>query len=71
MLLGYFKNRLDRVLYETNGNLRLKSCEIIGKEAIPNVTFIKETEKKGKVEHKRLPVLPSNHFGLCAKFEVV
>ena len=71
MLLGYLRNRLDRVLYKTNGNLKLKSCEMIGKEAIPNVSYIKETKRKGNVEHKRLPVLPSDHFGLCAKFDFV
>ena len=38
---GYLQNRLDRVLYKENGNLRLKQCVMIGREAIPNLKYTK------------------------------
>merc|ERR1719333_383170 len=71
MLMGYLKNRLDRVLFKEGGDLILKSIEMIGTEAIPNVTYKKTVTRNRKETVKVLPVLPSDHFGLLAKFELV
>ena len=62
---------LEHISVFVTASGRVSSCEIIEKEAIPNATYIKETQKKGNVEHKRFPVLPSNHFGLRSKFDFV
>jgi len=71
MLSGYLQNRVDRILYKNNGELKLISCEMIGREAIPNVTYIKTFKRKNGDEQKILPVLPSDHYGLVAKFDFV
>merc|ERR1712130_990047 len=52
MLLGYLRNRLDRILFKDNGNLQLRSCEIIGTEAIPKLTYVKQRKKKKKKKKK-------------------
>jgi len=71
MLAGYLQNRLDRVLYKENGNLKLKQCMMIGREAIPNLKYTKVFKRKNGNEEKLLPVLPSDHYGLCATFDIV
>ena len=71
MLAGYLQNRLDRVLYKENGNLKLKDCVMIGREAIPNLRYAKVFKKKSGNEERMLPVLPSDHYGLCATFDIV
>ncbi len=75
MLSGYLMNRLDRILYRNRnghgGRLRLKQCFMIGREAIPNLSYVKTLKRKNGNEQKILPVLPSDHYGLCAQFEIV
>eukprot|EP01084_Bolivina_argentea_P240273 403704_1 len=71
MLTGYLCNRLDRIVYKNNGNLKLKSCQMIGREAIPNLNYVKTIKRKNGDEQKILPVLPSDHYGLFATFDVV
>lgn len=71
MLTGYLRNRLDRVLFKENGTLKLKSIEMVGTEPIPNLSYSKKVTRHKKETQKVLPVLPSDHFGLLAKFEVV
>ena len=66
-LVGNLQNRVDRILYKKKSSLRLIECQMIGREVIPNLSFIK---KHGNMQ-KRLPVLPSDHYGLMAKFEIV
>ena len=70
MLSGYLQNRLDRIIYKENGSLILKECEMIGREAIPNLRYKKTVKRKGGSEEKMLPVLPSDHYGLCATFDI-
>eukprot|EP01083_Nonionella_stella_P149462 474826_1 len=71
MLSGYLQNRLDRIVYKKNGDLRLKSCQMIGREAIPNITYVKTFKRKKGNEDKILPVFPSDHFGLVAQFDII
>ena len=47
-----------------NEKIKLKSIEMIGTVAIPNLTFNKTVRKKPT----EMKVLPSDHYGLCAKF---
>mmetsp|Transcript_28537 Transcript_28537/g.45119 ORF Transcript_28537/g.45119 Transcript_28537/m.45119 type:complete len:484 (+) Transcript_28537:32-1483(+) len=68
MLAGFLQNRVDRVLYKENGDLKLLDIRIIGREAIPNLRYKKVFNRKGGAEEKMLPVLPSDHYGLCATF---
>lgn len=55
------KKRLDRVLLRTQDWV-ISSIEMVGTDAIPGVMY-DSTYKRGP---KRLPVLPSDHFGLYA-----
>ena len=60
MLMGRLRKRLDRVL------LRLRDYEpaearLVGTTPLPGVTFEKQFRNGGS---KRMPVLPSDHFGL-------
>eukprot|EP00485_Elphidium_margaritaceum_P007766 CAMPEP_0202703884 /NCGR_PEP_ID=MMETSP1385-20130828/16677_1 /ASSEMBLY_ACC=CAM_ASM_000861 /TAXON_ID=933848 /ORGANISM="Elphidium margaritaceum" /LENGTH=453 /DNA_ID=CAMNT_0049361805 /DNA_START=22 /DNA_END=1383 /DNA_ORIENTATION=- len=70
MLLGYLQNRLDRILLKQTGNLCLNQIEIIGREAIPNLRYAKVVRRKKGDETQMLPVLPSDHYGLCATFDI-
>jgi tyrosyl-DNA phosphodiesterase 2 len=65
MLLGYLKNRLDRIFWKGE-SFSLNRVEMIGKEAIPGVMYLKKT----KSTEKMLPVLPSDHYGLLAHFTI-
>merc|ERR1712154_227211 len=48
---GRVQERVDRVLYKEKGNLRLVSCEMIGREAIPNESFVRVVHREdGKEE---------------------
>lgn len=44
--------------YKVNG------IEMIGKEAIPGLTYCKEKKMKNEIKKLMLPVLPSDHYGL-------
>ena len=60
MLMGRLRKRLDRVM------CRLRDYEpadirMVGTTALPGVTYDKQFRNGGS---KRLPVLPSDHFGL-------
>lgn len=55
------QNRLDRVLLRSRDWV-VSSIHMVGQEAIPGVTY----EREYKRGNKRLPVLPSDHFGLYA-----
>ena len=68
MLFGSrLRKRLDRMFCRLD-NFQLKSVERVGMEPIPGVTFEKETKvKKKPSQTMKLPVLPSDHFGLLLK----
>jgi tyrosyl-DNA phosphodiesterase 2 len=59
MLIGGMRKRLDRVVVRADSYLP-GSIEMVGREAIEGVQYTKTT----KGGSKRLPVLPSDHFGL-------
>ena len=67
MLNNNFKNRLDRVLCKLSA-WQPESVEMVGTAAIPGASYIKTTKRKGDV---RMPVLPSDHYGLLARFRAV
>ncbi|KAL8197906.1 hypothetical protein R6Q57_030064 [Mikania cordata] len=54
------QKRLDRFLISLH-DFKVESIEMVGTEAIPEVTYMKQ--KKGGKELE-LPVFPSDHFGL-------
>lgn len=65
MLLGYLRNRLDRIFWKGE-SFSLNRIEMLGKDPIPGVKYLKKT----KSMEKMLPVLPSDHYGLLAHFTV-
>lgn len=60
------RGRLDRVFYKAQ-NLELSSIRMVGLQALPGVTYMKQM-KKGPV---KLSVLPSDHFGLIASWKLL
>lgn len=57
------QKRLDRFLCNLL-DFEIKKIEMIGTEAIPGLSYIKEKKVRGEVRKLELPVLPSDHFGL-------
>ncbi|KAL5731211.1 hypothetical protein ACHQM5_003962 [Ranunculus cassubicifolius] len=72
MLSGNRKlqKRLDRFFCNLQ-DYKVNAIEMIGKEAIPGVTYCKEKKMKNEIRKLMLPVLPSDHYGLlltiCSK----
>ena len=61
------RKRLDRLFCHLD-DFELESIERVGMDPIPGVTYEKETKMKKKpAQSVRLPVLPSDHFGLLLK----
>jgi len=65
MLSGYLQNRLDRIFWKGD-SLNLNRIEMVGKDPIPGLKYLKKT----KATQKILPVLPSDHYGLLAHFDI-
>ncbi|KAM1213886.1 hypothetical protein PS2_005240 [Malus domestica] len=65
MLTGNRKlqKRLDRFLCSLH-DFRVSKIEMIGMDAIPGVSYIKEKKVKTEIRKLELPVLPSDHYGL-------
>ncbi|XP_015696987.2 uncharacterized protein LOC102705849 [Oryza brachyantha] len=65
MLSANFKQqkRMDRFVCKLS-NFKIDDIEMIGKEAIPGVTYYKEKIVRKELHKLDLPVLPSKHFGL-------
>uniref|UniRef100_J3KVA5 RanBP2-type domain-containing protein n=1 Tax=Oryza brachyantha TaxID=4533 RepID=J3KVA5_ORYBR len=57
------QKRLDRFLCKL-ADFKIDSIQMIGKDAIPGVTYFKEKKVRKEVHKLELPVLPSDHFGL-------
>ncbi|CAH8251980.1 unnamed protein product [Arabidopsis lyrata] len=57
------QKRLDRILCRLD-DYKLGGIEIVGKEAIPGLSYEKEKKVRGEIKKLELPVLPSDHFGL-------
>ncbi|KAG0564166.1 hypothetical protein M758_8G084500 [Ceratodon purpureus] len=60
------QKRLDRLFCRLR-DFEAVSIEMVGTEAIPDLTYSKEKKVKGQVQVMKLPVLPSDHFGLLLK----
>lgn len=60
------RKRLDRMFCQLR-DFEAVSIEMVGTEAIPDLTYSKEKKVKGQVQMIKLPVLPSDHFGLLLK----
>ncbi|TVU46443.1 hypothetical protein EJB05_05982 [Eragrostis curvula] len=65
MLKGNRKvqKRLDRFVCKLS-DFKVDSIEMIGKEEIPGITYIKEKKVRNEIRRLELPVFPSDHFGL-------
>nr|CAB3499126.1 unnamed protein product [Digitaria exilis] len=57
------QKRLDRFVCKLS-DFKVESIEMIGKEAIPGITYIKEKKVRQETRQLVLPVFPSDHFGL-------
>ncbi|XP_051194632.1 uncharacterized protein [Lolium perenne] len=65
MLTGNRKlqKRMDRFVCKLP-DFKIDAMEMIGKEAIPGLSYMKEKKVGKNVRQLELPVLPSDHFGL-------
>ncbi|XP_023645951.1 tyrosyl-DNA phosphodiesterase 2 [Capsella rubella] len=57
------QKRLDRIFCRLD-DYKLGGIEMVGKEAIPGLSYVKEKKVRGDIKELELPVLPSDHFGL-------
>ncbi|KAG8385753.1 hypothetical protein BUALT_Bualt03G0078100 [Buddleja alternifolia] len=57
------QKRLDRVVCKLK-DFKISGIEMIGKDEIPGLSYVKEKRVKGQVKELVLPVLPSDHYGL-------
>ncbi|WVZ58830.1 hypothetical protein U9M48_009058 [Paspalum notatum var. saurae] len=65
MLSGNRKlqKRMDRFVCKL-ADFKIESIEMVGKEAIPGLSYVKEKKVRGEIQKIELPVFPSDHFGL-------
>jgi hypothetical protein len=75
MMGHYFRNRFDRIFYWINPDqastrgIKLDTISFLGTSPIPGEYLEKTVNRKNKPpEQKQMPLLPSDHFGLCATF---
>lgn len=67
MLTGSrLQKRLDRIFCKLR-DFEALTIEMVGTAPIPDLTYLKEKKVKGQVQMLKLPVLPSDHFGLLLK----
>ncbi|THG18466.1 hypothetical protein TEA_013758 [Camellia sinensis var. sinensis] len=57
------QKRLDRFVCKLR-DFKIRRIDMIGMEAIPGVSYWKEKKVKNRVQQLKLPVLPSDHYGL-------
>lgn len=57
------QKRLDRFLCSLH-DFKITGIDMIGREAIPGLTYCKEKKVRKELTNLVLPVLPSDHFGL-------
>jgi tyrosyl-DNA phosphodiesterase 2 len=57
------QKRMDRFVCKLP-DFEIDHIEMIGMEAIPGITYLKEKKVGKNVRELELPVLPSDHFGL-------
>ena len=73
MLGGNLRRRFDRILIRPKSEvqLQIKGIDLIGKDAIPGLTWRKESVWQGRVTSvKDVPVAPSDHFGYVATLQI-
>ncbi|KAF8720469.1 hypothetical protein HU200_023714 [Digitaria exilis] len=65
MLSGNRKlqKRMDRFLCKLE-DFKIDNIEMIGKEAIPGISYFKDKKVRKEIQTIQLPVFPSDHFGL-------
>eukprot|EP01023_Acetabularia_acetabulum_P012550 TRINITY_DN15878_c0_g1_i2.p1 TRINITY_DN15878_c0_g1~~TRINITY_DN15878_c0_g1_i2.p1 ORF type:complete len:376 (-),score=35.65 TRINITY_DN15878_c0_g1_i2:238-1365(-) len=63
-MISRFQNRLDRMYYQIQ-DVEASECKLIGKDPIPNLSTVKKLQNRSF----EVPVYPSDHFGLLAKFK--
>ncbi|KAJ1295731.1 hypothetical protein BS78_01G245700 [Paspalum vaginatum] len=65
MLSGNRKlqKRMDRFVCKL-ADFKIESIEMVGKEAIPGLSYVKEKKVRDQIQKIELPVFPSDHFGL-------
>ncbi|GAV85001.1 Exo_endo_phos domain-containing protein [Cephalotus follicularis] len=57
------QKRLDRFVCNLR-DYKISEIDMIGKEAIPGLSYCKEKKMKTEIKMLELPVLPSDHYGL-------
>ncbi|KDP20734.1 hypothetical protein JCGZ_21205 [Jatropha curcas] len=57
------QKRLDRFICNLR-DFKLSEIDMIGKDAIPGLSHVKEKKVRKEVKKLELPVLPSDHYGL-------
>ncbi|CAA2965199.1 tyrosyl-DNA phosphodiesterase 2 [Olea europaea subsp. europaea] len=57
------QKRLDRFVCKLR-DFKISEIEMIGMDAIPGLSYMKEKKVKKQVQNMVLPVLPSDHYGL-------
>ncbi|XP_062205708.1 uncharacterized protein LOC133907653 [Phragmites australis] len=57
------QKRMDRFVCKL-ADFKIDSIEMIGKEAIPGVSYFKEKKVRNEIRKIELPIFPSDHFGL-------
>ncbi|EXB55118.1 Tyrosyl-DNA phosphodiesterase 2 [Morus notabilis] len=57
------QKRLDRFVCKLH-EFKISGIEMIGMDAIPGLSYIKEKKVKKEIKNLELPVLPSDHYGL-------
>ncbi|WCJ20186.1 endonuclease/exonuclease/phosphatase family protein [Euphorbia peplus] len=57
------QKRLDRFVCNLK-DFRIDQIDMIGKEAIPGLSHVKEKKVRQEIKRLELPVLPSDHYGL-------
>ncbi|XP_057421503.1 uncharacterized protein LOC130715423 [Lotus japonicus] len=57
------QKRLDRFICRLS-DLKISSIDMIGMDAIPGLSYIKEKKVRKETKQLVLPVLPSDHYGL-------
>ncbi|KAJ4829103.1 hypothetical protein Tsubulata_033658 [Turnera subulata] len=64
------QKRLDRFLCNLH-DFRVCKIDMIGKDAIPGLSYTKEKKVRKEVKKLELPVLPSDHYGLVLTFSCI
>jgi len=69
---GNLRRRFDRCLFlpQKKTSMNINKFQLIGKEAIPNLTYVKKTSFRGIEKSTTVPVVPSDHFGVVVSVQI-